>query len=358
VSVADREAAWQRLREASLVEGEMPPPGAHSSPWYVRAMLGIAGWIGAWFLLGFIAFGLVAIVKNATAAIVVGAVFCAAAFAIFRFARENVFATQFALAVSLAGQGLFIFGIAQDVKPESQGFAFTIFLLEAALAVAVPNFIHRVMTTFAATMALAWVLGSFGAWTLTPVIPALGIAMIWLDESLWVRRASTWAPIGYGLVLGMLMTSAILTWWGQGGFPFPELRRVSAMSAPWFSRVAIAALLVFAVVRLLQRERVAPGSKPGTFALALAAVIALASLLAPGVASALLLILLGFATANRILLALGFVAFAGFLSNYYYRLDSTLLVKSMVLMGLGAGILVARAALDRLLGPQEEGANA
>jgi hypothetical protein len=359
VSVADREAAWQRLREASLVEGEIPAPGAHSSPWYVRAMLGIAGWIGAMFLLGFIAVGLVAIIKSNTAAIVVGAVFCAAAFAIFRFARDNVFATQFALAVSLAGQALFIFGIASDVKTiEGTGFAATIFVLEAALAVAVPNFIHRVMTTFAATMALAWMLGTFGAWTLTPVIPALGIAIIWLDESLWARRASTWAPIGYGLVLGMLMTSAMLTWWGQGGFLFPELRRVSAVSAPWFSRVVIAALLVFAVVRLLQRERVELGSKPGMFALVLVAVIAAASLLAPGVASALLLILLGFATANRILLALGFVAFAGFLSNYYYRLDSTLLVKSMVLMGLGAGILGARVALDRMLGPGKEGADA
>src|SRR5258708_19231353 len=175
-------------------------------------MLGIGGWMGALFLLVFIATGLVMIIKGNTAAIVVGAVFCAAAFAIFRFARDNVFATQFALAVSLAGQALFIFGIASDMKTQGTGFALTIFVLEAALAVAVPNFIHRVMTTFAAMMALAWMLGTFGAWTLTPVIPALGIAVIWLDESLWARRASTWAPIRYGLVLGRLTTSAMLTW--------------------------------------------------------------------------------------------------------------------------------------------------
>lgn len=359
MSAVDRNAAWQRLRDASLVEGEIPPPGAHSSPWYVRAMLGIAGWMGAMFLLFFIGMALAWIVKSNTAAIVVGAIFCAAAFALFRFGKENVFATQFALAVSLAGQVLFIFGIASDMKTvEGTGFPLTIFVLEAALAVAVPNFIHRVMTTFAAMMALAWMLGTFGAWTLTPVIPALGVAIIWLDESLWARRASTWAPIGYGLVLGLLLTSAMLTWWGQGGFFFQELHRVSPIGAPWFSRVVIAGLLVFAVVRLLQREGVELGSKPGTFALALASVIALASLLAPGVASALLLILLGFATANRILLALGFIAFAGFLSNYYYRLDSTLLVKSMVLMGLGAGILGARVALDRMLGPEQEGVDA
>ncbi len=358
MSAADREAAWQRLREASLVEGETPAPGAHSSPWYVRAMLGIAGWIGAMFLLGFIATGLVMIIKNNTAAIVVGAIFCAAAFAIFRFARENVFATQFALAVSLAGQALFVFGIASDMKTEGTGFALTIFILEGALAVAVPNFIHRVMTTYAATMALSWMLGTFGAWALAPVIPAVGIALIWLDESLWVRRASIWTPIGYGLVLGMLTMSAMLMWWGYGGFLFPELRRASPLVGPWFSRIVVAGLLVFAVVRLLKREGVEAGSQAGMFALALASVIALASLLASGVASALLLILLGFATANRILLGFGFVALAGFLSNYYYRLEYTLLVKSVVLMGLGAGILGARAVLDRMLGAEGEGADA
>jgi uncharacterized membrane protein len=358
VSAADREAAWLRLREASLVEGEIPPPGAHSSPWYVRAMLGIAGWIGALFLLAFIALGLVTIIKSSTAAIVVGAVFCAAAFAMFRFAKDNVFVTQFALAVSLAGQALFIFGIASDMKTEGTGFAMTIFVLEGALAVAVPNFIHRVLTTYAATMALEWVLGSFGAWTLAPIIPATGIAVIWLDESLWARRASVWAPIGYGLVLAMLSMSAMFMVGSYAGFSFPGMHQAAILVAPWLGRVVIAGLLVWAVVRLLHREGVELGSKPGTFALVLVSVVALASLLAPGVAGALLLILLGFATSNRILLALGFVAFAAFLSNYYYRLDSTLLVKSMVLMGLGAGILGARVALDRMLGPEKEGADA
>jgi hypothetical protein len=357
-AAAEREAAWQRLREASLVEGEIPPPGAHASPWYVRAMLGIAAWIGAWFLLGFVALGLAVVVRSATVAIVVGALCCAAAFAIFRAARENVFFTQFALVVSLAGQGLLIFGIAGDVKPDGQGFALTIFVLEAALAVAIPNFVHRVLTTFAAMMALSWVLRGMGAWTLAPVIPAVGIAVIWLNESLWVRRASVWAPIGYGLVLSLLTMSTLLMWWGHMDLLGLGFGHAKPLGAPWLGRAIIAGLLVWAVVDLLRRESADLGSRSGTLALVLGAAIALLSLLAPGVSSALLLILLGFATNNRVLLGLGFIAFAGFLSNYYYRLDSTLLVKSMVLMGLGAGILGARAALDHLLGTEEEGADA
>ena len=47
-------ALWARLSADGLVEGEMPEPGRPASPWYVRTMLGIAGWIGALFLLAFL----------------------------------------------------------------------------------------------------------------------------------------------------------------------------------------------------------------------------------------------------------------------------------------------------------------
>ena len=49
-----REDVWRRLREASLVEGDMPPASEQHTPWFVRVMLGAAGWIGALFLFGFV----------------------------------------------------------------------------------------------------------------------------------------------------------------------------------------------------------------------------------------------------------------------------------------------------------------
>ena len=47
----DHDSAWQTLLDAGLVSGAEPPAGKLESPWYVRLMLGVAGWIAALFLL-------------------------------------------------------------------------------------------------------------------------------------------------------------------------------------------------------------------------------------------------------------------------------------------------------------------
>src|SRR5688572_29235181 len=63
---------WARLRQAGLVQGELPEQEGARSPWFVRAMLGIAGWFGALFLLLFVGFGLSFIIKDSGAALITG----------------------------------------------------------------------------------------------------------------------------------------------------------------------------------------------------------------------------------------------------------------------------------------------
>jgi hypothetical protein len=72
------EALWLRLREARLVEGDMPA-SEPAPPWFVRLMLGIAGWLGAIFLLAFVGIGFAALMRSPTAGIAVGAAVCVAA---------------------------------------------------------------------------------------------------------------------------------------------------------------------------------------------------------------------------------------------------------------------------------------
>ena len=47
--------------------------GEARAPWYVRVMLGIAGWIGAMFLLGFVGAGFAFVMRSSGAMFVVGA---------------------------------------------------------------------------------------------------------------------------------------------------------------------------------------------------------------------------------------------------------------------------------------------
>ena len=84
-------ALWDRLSAEGLVEGEMPEPERSASPWYVRVMLGIAGWIGALFLIAFVGAAFAFIMKDAASPPLVGAACCAGAFALFRAFDGNDF---------------------------------------------------------------------------------------------------------------------------------------------------------------------------------------------------------------------------------------------------------------------------
>ena len=64
-------------------------------------------------------------------------------------------------------------------------------------------------------------------------------------------------------------------------------------------------------------------------------------------AAALLIILIGFGRAAPVLLGLGIAAGLAYLSNYYYAISLTLLVKSVVLMVSGLLLLGLRWLLFR-----------
>ena len=352
MNAPDRADLWRRLSDVGLVEGELPASDVFT-PWYVRTMLGAAGWIGALFLFGFIGIAFKFVIDSTTALLSVGALCCVGAYVLFRIARENVFATQFGLAASLAGQVLFIFGLTKMLNHDSLTTYTMIFVFEALLAALVPNFIHRVMTTWAAMFALSILLTRMGAGPLASALPAAGLAFIWLNELRWAGQAALWQPLGYGLALGQVQMDASLLW--RYGDLWLTRRSTDAnwlyLHAPWIGRLVVAAILIGAVAWLMKREGVAVTSRLSITLLAVMLLVAALSLLAPGLPTALLIVLLGFAAGNRVLLGLGYVAFAGFLVYYYYQLEMTLLVKSIILLGTGTLLLLARMALGRWFTP-------
>jgi uncharacterized membrane protein len=82
-----------------------------------------------------------------------------------------------------------------------------------------------------------------------------------------------------------------------------------------------------------------------------AALVTAASFKAPGIATGLTLVLLGYANANRSLVGLGLVALLSYLSAYYYLLESTLLMKSLTLAVTGVVLIAARSVAWTLLFP-------
>ena len=351
-AVACREL-WERLRAAGLVAGEMPSQTA--APWFIRAMLGIAGWIGAFFLLGFIGVAFEMVMRSAGAAAMAGLLCSAGAFAIFRLAGKGDFLAQFGLAIGFAGQILFGIAIFKWFQADDALAWLTIAGVEAVLAILLPNFIHRVCTSFVAVVTLSLGFAQSGVYGLAQPLAAAGCAVLWCNELRLSAQAGLWRPVGYGLVLGVLQTaSAPLL---DGGM-FSYFQRGGG---GWFQQYGttvgttlVAVIFLVVAVRILKELAIDMRSREGLAVLACAGLVMGVSFPAHGLAAALLIVILGFAGGNRVLTGLGLLAMASFLSHYYYQMRETLLYKSLVLAAVGALLLGARWGLSRLF-PEKGG---
>jgi hypothetical protein len=348
MSAVTRDILWARLRDAALVEGDVPERGEKRSPWFVRVMLGFAGWIGALFLFAFVGVGFVYVMKTPAVALVLGACACGGAAVLFRASRGD-FAAQFGLAVSLAGQALMAFALFEWFSRSLSAMALAVALQQAVLFALVPNFVHRVWTAFTALFAAQFALGHFGFYAFVPPLVVAGFVAVWLREFDYEERGHLLRPLGYGLALACFQ-AAIL----QGGSVFELMRwdgGVPDLAALKVNmRVGAAAsgfVLLGAMAALLRREGVSLISGPGKIALAAAAILAIASFWAPGVGLALAILVVGFANGNRVLIGLGILALLGYLSRYYYSLHATLLEKSVLLACTGLALLAVRFALHR-----------
>lgn len=348
MSEPQREALWARLREAALVEGGMPVAGEARSPWFVRVMLGIAGWIGAAFLLGFVDASLAFVVKSALACLLFGAAACAAAVMIHRAVPANDFVAQFGLALSLAGQALLLYGAARWLDQPVAAIALFAALQQALLFILVPGVVHRVWAAFTSTLALCWAMLDAGLVAFAPAATTAAFLWLALREFELARHGNMVRAGIHGLALAAVLVAAmrddllpaILVGGGGGGL-------LPGAAIVWMGKLASVAVVLAAAPKLLQREGVALASVKGRVALAGAAMVGLACIEVPGLAPAAAILIAGYANANRVLAGLGILALPGYLSHYYYSLHATLLEKSALLAAAGAALLVARFALRR-----------
>jgi len=352
-----RRDLWERLQRAGLVAGDLPLSTA--SPWFVRVMLGIAGWIGALFILGFVGAGFAMVMRNAGAAAVAAIICCGGAYAIFKAAPKGDFSSQFGLATGLAGQALFGAAIFQHFRPEGSLSYFLFFCVEAVVTLLMPNFVHRIFTTLAAVGALSVGLAQAGVHGLALPLTAAGCALVWRGELRLAARADLWQPVGYGLALGVLQTATSSLMGGEMIFLFHR------NGQGWLQRhgsevgaALVATLFLVVIVDILRQLEIDTSSSEGIAILCCAALVMGVSFPAHGFSAALLILILGFAGGNRVLFGLGLLALASFLSYYYYQMKETLLFKSLILGVTGSLLLAARRGLRELFPTKGAGRNA
>jgi len=304
------------LVAASVHAAEPETDNAHDRPWYIGLLLGVSGWLAGLFLLGFVA--LLFQPHKAAEAAFAGAVLLAAAWGLFKADRDGAFVTQLALALSIAGQCLMVFAMNEHARSLGP-IAASALALQIVLALAMPNPLHRTLSTFFAT--IAWALTvrfalfgepefwhgdrevvaslgqSLGGWLLAWLPVGAGLLLLMRNEPGWMARG--WQPVARPVLTGLIIGLAFATVASQ---PFESWR--------WFGA----------------------GPAPQNWLALWPMLSALAAL--GGVAAA-------FALRNRALMGVCVLAALLHVSHFYYALGTSLLLKSLLMFAMGVALLLA-----------------
>ncbi len=299
------------------------PSAAPARPLSVSLLLGVSGWVAGCFLLVFVA--LLFRPDTAGEAAVSGGLLLAAAWGLFTVDRDGqqVFVTQLALALSIAGQCLVLFAMAKDTHGIAP-VAGAALVLQTVLVLVMPNRLHRTLSTLFALIAWALTLrfGLFGepqGWSrnatphAAPLPAALaGWLLAWLPVAalLWyaIRREAAWAARSWAPAISSIITGLIV------GLAFATLASHPFESFRWFG-AGQADIGLLALWPLLS---------------ALGALGALAA---------------AFALRRRGLMVMCVIATLLHIGNFYYALGTTLLAKSLLMLTMGGLLLVLAQSL-------------
>ena len=352
MSAASDRALWSKLVAAGVVHGDMPERRESHAPWYVRVMLGVAGVLAAGFLLAFVGLAFQFVIDSPVAAGAVGLMLVVGAYVLFRGSGRSDFAPMFALAVSIAGQVLFVYGLHDLFGSAARApmWAF-VALFEIALAILMPSFIHRVGSSYAAGLALTVALSRAGCGFLAPGLTAAAAAWLWLAEARLAKAHSRVTPIAYGLTLAFVQIEATMLL-GRGVLLDAYARTDVLLPGAllYFGESLVSITLVATVFVLMRRAGWRVRDRATLIAIGAAAAIGVASLEAPGIGGGLAIVVLGFAAGNAVLAGIGVAGLLFYVSAYYYLVELTLFDKALTLALTGTVLLVTRAVvLKRVL---------
>jgi hypothetical protein len=355
-------ALWQELAARGDVQGE--PPARVRTPWAIRFLMGAAGWLGAlFFQLFLVGTVFVAARENGVAMALTGIAMIALAAVLYR-RSAGIAIGQFALAVSLSGQGMVIFGVAEALgvarMADSAAFWSGVALLEAILYWLVPNRLHRLLAALGVWIGLGLALNLAMAgtqrhgllllpWSLGWLVPtACGLAawfVIAEERICTAGRHALLEPAADATLLFALGGALLVT---GAGHPLSVLESINAAryaSSHWFAGGLTC--VVLAAFALAECRRLA--LDPVTRGAVLLGTVAFGALMAaaPAVGAGALAIGLALRRASMPWLGLGVAAIAIGFIWYYSSLHWTLLAKSATLAAAGLLLLACRQWLLR-----------
>jgi uncharacterized membrane protein len=333
-----------------------------SNPWFIQGLMGCGGWLAAFFLLGFSTFCISSLFVGLSEStfgwilFVWGAIFAGATTVFHRKSDKGMFQSQLLLAIHIAGHLMLIAGIFVGLELWNYNavasiLAIIIIIVELIFFFIYPDAIFRFIATLAIVSALnllIYDLAIIGSLSVLAAGLALLGVVIWgdlLNPKQQIDHFSLLQAIGYGIVLGMFGTIIHELSIRYG---FAEYTRTQ-LYQPLVTSFLLLIWLLWIEIRLLQDYRVLPRSNFALAILAITALVALPTMTTPGILAGILVILLAFRRRNWVLLGLAYLFFAGFIMEYYYSLEVTLLIKSIIMMLTGTLLILGRLFMRRIV---------
>ncbi len=310
----------------------LPPSRSSDRPWFISAMLGLAGWLAGVFLLVFVE--LLFRPSRPGEYLLAAAVLMASAFGLYAIDRESAFFDQLALALSIAGQ-IAIGAAAGTATHSAAATAAWLAVTQCVLVVVMPNRLARAIAAFFACV--GW---------------ALAIRFAWWGEHSWLsdaRYAVSLGPAlaGWGVIWIPVAALAIGAVAGEARWMASKARRIV--------RPALGGLLLALAFGTLASQPLdtfvfwSSTARPQTHWLVLWPLLNIAAAMVAGLAA--------FYLRNTALVGVAIAAALAHVMQFYYLLGATLLTKSCIMLAVGAVLLACGVLLNRQRSSRPEAAS-
>lgn len=333
----DRDA----LRRAAATAVDRP--GTEDAPWFVRAFAAVGTWFGGVLFTAFLM--ALEIYEAPAAAFVLGLAMLGGAAAVARRWNESVFRTQLVWVLVLCGQSLILTGVAEETRSEHVTSVVGV-VLQVACVACVPNGSLRALCTGALVVAMSLMALAFDVpcgQELVLVLATGATLAVWIHESRIGASSlsALWAPAAYALPLALTFPHGVLVALREDGSDI--------VTAPWLLTLALALMGVW-VIAVAVREQSPRPARAGVAASVGLVCVAAATAQAPGVTTALLLLVVAHLRRRRGLEAIALLFLAASLTVFYYQLSVSLLAKSLWILASGGVLLAGVPILDRVSG--------
>jgi len=341
-----RDAAALQYDESGLQE-ELKQTGEKTYPLIARVVIVLGAWFGAGLLSSFLILFLLK--GEEPTMLAAGVIFIICSLLLPRAKVMPVALEPFALALSVIGIGLTMTGLDYDLEGSEAPHNLIVAFIELIIVLFTVSRVQRAVGVFGFFSFLALYfyanLESPALVMALILVCALLIAWLHLKEAHILSRDKGlirfYQPVLSGLCFALPML-LLYTAFRKSLFHHDE-----DFIGWWPIGVVLALLLLRMLYNVFRETCGFSGAK--LISLLLLAALALAPMVkAPGILGGLLLIVCGFSSGNRAASGLGLLSLIVYSVIFYYTMETTLLVKSILMLVSGALLLIAALVFNHL----------